>query len=716
MFEASRPLQPATVGVRDTGPSPLAALDIQKVWTTLWLGRSTILISVAVALVLALGFISLAPHRYTAVTQILIEPIDLHAAGNDLSPVNQSNEAAVLQVESQIRVLGSDSVLRRVVMTEHLDQDPEFVRGALPYEDADVGSAMSPRASAALAALKRQIQVKRPERTYVAEVTVTSQDPAKAARIANAVAQAYLAEQTDVRSEAARQISQSLSARLRELKDRVREAEERAEKYKASNNIVGAGGQLVNEQQLAELNTRLGAARARTVQARAKLDQIESVQKSKAEIGAFPEALQSQTITALRAQYAEIQRREAEQMTSLGERHPAVIEIQAQAARLHRMIDDEVNRIAVSARGEYEAAKADEASLSRHFDSLKQTALTTNESLVALRELERDVQTSRAIYEAFLVRARETGEQERLDTKNIRVISRAAVPMSRSFPPPSLLIALAAMLLGAASGAGIVLVRPNRELTAFAQTRQHDGSHGVADAAVRMLFPSAAAAPPIPVLAALPDAGAAFALRAVEDPHSRFAGQIRRILTALPMRPGARGRTSILVASFAGDTAAGTVALSLAAVAATIGRALLIDADLDRRTLLALDADRNDAGLIDVATGRRELDDVIVRDRDSNLVLVPFVAPASRRDRRISEADIRDAFDETRRFDTVIVAAVDIDRDPSAILFAGLVDHVVLVVRADGRNADAAAQQLIARLGPDADKLRGAVTIGAERA
>jgi len=96
-----------------------------------------------------------------------------------------------------------------------------------------------------------------------------------------------------VRSDAARQISQSLSARLNELKNRVRDAEERAEAFKAHNNIVGASGQLVNEQQLSELNNQLGAARARTAEAKARLDQVERLQQSKGDSGAFPEAVQS---------------------------------------------------------------------------------------------------------------------------------------------------------------------------------------------------------------------------------------------------------------------------------------------------------------------------------------------------------------------------------------------------------------------------------------
>ena len=244
------------------------------------------------------------------------------------------------------------------------------------------------------------------------DVSVTSEDPAKAARIANAIAKTYLAEQTEVRSDNARQISQSLSGRLKELQDRVRDSEDQVEAYKSSHNIVGANGELVDEQQLSSLNAQLSAAHAHTEEAKSRLDQIEGARQSKTDIGAFPAAIQSQTITALRTQYAEIMRREAEQKTSLGERHPAVIEIEAQAERLQHMIDDEVARVALSARAEYESAKTNEDTLTRNLDTLKQTAMSTNESLVGLRELEREVQANRAVYEAFLVRARETGEQE----------------------------------------------------------------------------------------------------------------------------------------------------------------------------------------------------------------------------------------------------------------------------------------------------------------
>ena len=127
----------------------------------------------------------------------------------------------------------------------------------------------------------------------------------------------------------------------------------------------------------------------------------------------------------------------------------------------------------------------------------------------------------------------------------------------------------------------------------------------------------------------------------------------------------------------------------------------------------AIDGDQSEAGLVDVAVGRRDLCDVIVRDRETNINLVPFVSPSSRRDRPIDEADIKEAFDQTKRFDMVIVAAVDLSRNPSTRFFAGLVDHIVLVARADGRS-DGAVDRFISQLGPDARKIRGAVLTGAD--
>jgi polysaccharide biosynthesis transport protein len=714
MFEASGYGQSAAVARRrDVAPGfgAYGDFDLGRFCSVLWEGKGTILLSVAVALLLAVAFVLLAPRKYTATTQILMDPMDLRAAQTDVSTTIPQSDAAVLQVESQARVIGSDNILRRVVESEGLDHDPEFESGANSQEEIPL---------TALNNLRKHVDIKRPERTYVIEVSVTSEDPAKAARIANAIAQTYLTEQTEVRADAARQVSQSLSGRLKELQETLRASENKVEAYKSSHSIVGANGELVNEQQLVNLNTELSAARARTVQAKGRLEQIENVQRSKTDIGAFPEAVQSATITALRTQYTDIMRREAEQKSSLGERHPAVMEIEAQAERVHKLIEDEVNRIAVSANTEYESAKTSEELMAQKVDALKNTAESTNQSLVGLRELEREAQANRTVYESFLVRARETGEQEQIDTKNIRIISRADPPLTRSSPPPSLLIGLAAMMLGGACGTGIVIMRSLNETNKPRSRPVADKPPRRFGETMRNLWPISVplrlrprhdADREIRVLAELPSADISYGLDAIENPNSRFAREIQKIYDAVRESHGKRANPSVLVVAADDQDDTASVALALAAAIASTQRVLLIDADLQRRTLSAIDAGESDAGLVDVATGRRELSEVIVRDRDTNINTVAFVAPNSRRDRPISDADVRQAFDKTKRFDMVIVAAIDLSRNPSTFFFAGLVDHIVLVVRPDDED-HRAAQQFISRLGPDAMKVRGAVLTG----
>jgi uncharacterized protein involved in exopolysaccharide biosynthesis/Mrp family chromosome partitioning ATPase len=707
MFETPRQIRTAVVGDGNytVAPAPLAQIDFSKIGSVLWRGRITILLATLAALALAVVYIALAPREYTAVTQILIDPCDLRAVGTDTQPA-QVNDAALLQVESQVSVLTSDAVLRRVVASEGLDRDPEFVRGPsllgvlLGRNDLPGG-----RSLAALNELKRRVRVKRDERTYVIEVDVTSRDPNKAVSIANAVTQAYLAEQTHVRADASRQVSQSLTSHLKELKDSVREAEDQVEDYKQRNNLLAANGQLVTDQQLTDMDNQLSAAHTRTAEAKARLEQVEQVQRSKDENGAFPAALQSPTITALRGQYAEVMRREVEQMASLRALHPAVIDIQAQAERLRRMIDAEIDRAAVAARTEYESAKSSEGMLTANFATLKETAMGNGEAMVGLRELERDAQASRDIYQAFLVRARETGALEQVDTKNIRVLSKADLPQKRTSPPPSLLVALGAMMPGAAAGTGIVLVRPAANSRA-----PRRASRGAWHKAVGALGLRPRAATGVQVLAVLPPADVSFALETVDDAASPFGKEMRKVYDEVRASHASRGNPSVLVlaADDADDTA--MVALTLAAVAAGTQRVLLIDADLRRRTLAALDAEESDAGLVDVAVGRRGLSDAVKIDRDTNINLIAFVAPGSRRDRRIYDADIKRAFELTRRYDLVIVAALD-HADPSLPFFAGLVDHIVLVAGADGFD-ETSAERFIARAGLDAGKVRGAVLTG----
>lgn len=687
--------------VREVETPPASLLELERLWRAVRNHKKLIAATTLMSLLAAIAFALVAKPQYTATTQILIDPTDLRAVENGLTPNNQLSDLAVLQVESQVRVLTSDSVLRRVIASEKLGSDPKLTGGAPSPWGAAIAAVAKPLGIArptgsgadptlaALAELQKRIRVKRAERTYVVDVSVTTDDPAKSARIANALAQAYLADQTASRSDAARQVSESLAARLNELKDRVRIAEQKVEEFKARNNIVGASGQLVNEQQVSELNNQLSLARARTAEAKSRFDQLQGMRRSGADVGAFTEAVQSQTMAALRSQYADVMRREAEQTTSLGERHPAVIEIRAQAQRLRRVIAEEVNRIAEAARSDYERARNSEEGLSRRLEALKRNTMTTNEARIGLRELERDVQASRRVYEAFLVRSRETGEQERLDTKNVRVISRADPPLRRSWPPSYALIALGAMLLGASGGTGLAFLR---ELGKSSE-RSTDAP---ADASVEL-----------PLLAVLPATGAADPLRAFEDPKSRSAAEIRKLHDTLRSgRKKWQGQSILLLSSESGGEAA-VVAFSLALVAAASHTVLLIDADTHRQGASGI-CPSDSAGLMDVASGQKLLSEAVVRDPQTNINMLPLFAQRIGSYRDIENNQIKAAFDQTKRYDLVLVLTTMREGDPIGSFFAELVDSIVLIAR-EGATGGGIVNRAVALLGADAPKIKGTV-------
>ncbi len=432
-----------------------------------WRRRRWIATAVVACVIAAGLFGQLAPARYTVTTQVLVDPNDLRVVDNVLRGQNQFSDTHIAQVENQVRVLVSNNVLRRVVDRLKLDQDPEFVGSGTSFLDiggairALFGSQPEGRDDPALKALrvlKDRIRSKRIERTYVADTAIWAYDPHKAVKIANAQLDAFLEEQSTSRADTARRASSSLDARLVELRDRVREAEERVEDYKKSHNLLSSNGSLVNERQLTELNSQLVLVRTRTAEARARYDKIRELLRGNTDHGATGEAIGSATIVALRQQLSEILRREGEVNATLGARHPAVIEIASQARRVRALIDEEIKRIADAARNDMERAIANEANLAAQLESLKSGLEVSNDASVKLRELDRNLSVSRSVYEAFLMRMREVSEQERLDTTSVRVIAAAEVPESRSFPPRTLILLVAGAFLGAMLGAGLAVL------------------------------------------------------------------------------------------------------------------------------------------------------------------------------------------------------------------------------------------------------------------
>ncbi|MBV9563433.1 MAG: hypothetical protein JOY90_23750 [Bradyrhizobium sp.] len=166
---------------------------------------------------------------------------------------------------------------------------------------------------------------------------------------------------------------------------------------------------------------------------------------------------QSPTIANLRSQYAQARKRYAELTTELGPPHPALKQMEQQVGDLRRTIAEEIDRFEQSARNDLTRARDYEASLNRALDAQKRQSVRLSQASVRLRELEREVDASREVYQAFLKRSRGTEEQESLNTSAARIVGEATVPLRRSFLPAMSLIAMLGCLLGALAAAVFIV-------------------------------------------------------------------------------------------------------------------------------------------------------------------------------------------------------------------------------------------------------------------
>jgi uncharacterized protein involved in exopolysaccharide biosynthesis/Mrp family chromosome partitioning ATPase len=462
MLAYDQPIGEARSGGAQPTPRTAAAFSVLELGRLLWRRRIAIagaaLIGACAAVAVGKG---LSP-KYLATAQLYVDPRELQLVDRELTPRAQDVSGLSMVVESQARLITSNNVLLQVIRNTNLDRDPEFggvsksIFGVLlglfgleiPVADPTKVEQMS-----ALEALNRHVTVKKTDRSFIVDIDVWSRDPAKAAMLANALAQTYLTESRNSQATAARRATTDLSGRLMELKDRLRKAENALAIYKAQNNFVGTQDTLISDQQLSASNQRLAAARAATLDAQAKYDQILASRRAATDNGAIPEALQSPTIANLRAQYAEARKRYAELAGELGPLHPSLRQMEKQVEDLRRTINEEVDRYATSANNDLTRARDYEASLNKALDAQKAQSVQMSQAAVRLRELERDVEASRDVYQAFLKRSRETEEQESLNTSSARIIGEATVPQRRSFPPAMSLLAMVGFMFGAFAAA-----------------------------------------------------------------------------------------------------------------------------------------------------------------------------------------------------------------------------------------------------------------------
>jgi polysaccharide biosynthesis transport protein len=616
--------------------------------------RQYSVIAFVLLLVLALGavYIFSSAPRYTSAAVLVIDAQKNQLFGQqspfgDL-PIDSET------VDTQLEILKSENIALAIIKDLHLTEDPEFVSPSagflrtaigivtdplsfgLPNRERDEPASEFLHTRTALDTLQGHLTIKRVGLTYAIEIDFQSLSPDRAAQIANAVADAYVVDALEAKYQTTRRAAVWLQDRLKELREQSTNAERAVVDFKTKNNIVDTGGRLMNEQQLAELNSALIQARAQTAESKARLDRISAIfvnddlDPAANAAATVTDTLKNDVITKLRQQYLEYAGRAADWTRRYGANHLAVVNLRNQMREIRKSIIDELHRIAETYKSDYEIAKTREESVQKSLDQIVTESQTTNEAQITLHDLESSAQTYRALYDNFLQRYMESVQQQSFPVVGARLITQATRPLHKSAPRTSLILALAVMG-GLILGAGIGILRDISDRV-FRTTGQVEERLQIDCIAVLPLLKEAAKSGPFeqqtPGSASSRIIGRDQGLlwTVVNAPLSRFAEAIRAIKVAADLNKGVKAIQVIGITSSLPNEGKSTIAVSLAElIAHGGGSCLLVDCDLRNPSLSRTLTPEANAGLLDIISGKALLQDVIWTEETTWLAFLPAV-------------------------------------------------------------------------------------------
>jgi polysaccharide biosynthesis transport protein len=681
------------------------ALEFSDVYEFLVRRWKVVAGTTALVLVASLAAAFLLTPSYNGSAQILLETPRENVLGRDglLSQLTLSDAV----MESQLAVLTSTSVMRRVIEKERLTADPEFnpppgllvpavqfVKRTL-YSVLGLEQKSTPAGpfATALENLLDATSVQRVGTSNVIEATLTSLDADKAALLANTLAKSYLVDLLDARVDAAKRASGWLRDRKAALQDQLAASENKVEDFKIKHGLYETRLGSVTEQQLSELNVALINARAETAQKRSRFEQVQKLVASAGDLQTIPDIVNSSLLGDLRSKLAAVMSSEADLRTKYGDRHPDLIKTRTERGTIEGQIKAEIDRAVANLSNELEAAESREASLANSLGLASSQTGVDNKVTVQLRELERVADANRQLYQSFLSRAIVAEEETTLPTTEARIISPAVVPDSPSFPPKKLFAALG-LVIGVASGIGTAILLELFK-TGFVAKRQVEDllDLPVLASVPRMLAWEKAGNGPTQLIENLNEAGL-----------SRYTEAVRSVRFNLDLdsRTDRPLRVVQVTSALAGEGKT-TLAISLARSAADAGdQVLLIDADMRARMLSRLFGQENDSGLVDVLSASADILDAIYFDQNSGIYVLPAGSKAHNPPALLASPAMARLMGYLRSsFDMVIIDSPPVAAAVDAALMTRLVDKVVLAVKWSDTAREAVSGAILELRSPD---------------
>ncbi len=397
----------------------------------------TLLATVLTTLVVSL----LLPKQYTAGTAVVIDvkspdPIMGMVLPGMISPGYMA---------TQVDIINSDRVSQRVVKLLRLDENPTIQQ---EWKDDTEGKGDIVVWLATL--LQKKLDVKPSRESNVININYTGADPAFAAALANAYAQAFIDVSLDLKVEPARQNALWFEGQTKLVRDKLEAAQKALSAYQQKTGIVATDERLDHETaKLNELSTQLTIVQGQTADSHSKT--------KSGGTDTLVEVMQNPLIQGLKSDIARLDAKLQESNINLGKNHPQTQRIESELASLRSKLAAETKAVSSSLGTSYQVGKQKEEELRRAIEAQKTRLLDLTKQRDEISVLKRDVETAQRAFEGVSQRSSTTRLESLSVQTNAVVLTPASPPVEHS-KPRILLNVLVSIFLGTLLGVGAALM------------------------------------------------------------------------------------------------------------------------------------------------------------------------------------------------------------------------------------------------------------------
>lgn len=652
--------------------------------------RWLILLVVAAAVLATMAFLARTHPVYSASTMIMVLPQDQAnpAAVPAAAPIPTPTGNEDANIQTKVELFQSRSLARQTALSLGLANDSEFAPppGGPGLTDRIFGyltpgtpvsldaaeqaqAAARARAEAVTDKLIDRLSVDRVARSNVIQITASSTDPAKAARIANRLVDSYIRGEIEDANESRGQEIAALSARVANMRTYLQRADSAAAAYRRQHGLLSSQPETSGGQQTAQLAGLLTQAQGESA--------ADTRKSSPGQMPGGGVSAMSPLLAGLQEQEATLARKLGQLSTFYGPGYPEVAQTTAELNVLRTRIAQETARVAADLGTQASASQAKSAGIGAAIAGVRARSFAEGQWAVPLRALERNVDAVNTTYTMLLNQLNAKIGSPIDVNPDISRISRAPVPDTPSYPLPKRVLAVVA---AAALALGLLLALAIETMDTKLRTAEQ----------VRRLLG-------IPTLAMIPElegGGGPVHSAVASRPRSRFAEAMRNLIIELETRIASDGSRVVVVTSPLEGEGKNTVATSLAAAAAVIGRhVVVVDFDL-RRPGLTGDAlvPAEGAGVVAYLAERAIVDDLVPVREEGRFAIIGVGETASDPGALIASPRLPQLLDQLReRFELVVLNAPPILPVRDAKTLADHADGTLMVLRWGRTSPEAAA-------------------------